>query len=306
MSNRISLQLKGLLYAIVTALLWGVLAIALKVSLKDVSPLNIAWFRFALAFFGLAFYYFWKKPEYLRILRRPPLLLILASLCLGINYLGFITGIHLTSPGVAQLFIQTGPVLLAAAGFIFFKEKIIWRQIIGFMLVIGGLLLFSREQGCFMISDLKTYHTGIGWVLLAAVAWAFYSILVKLLVQRHPPMQLNLVIFGLPALFFLPFVKFTGFANLSFIDWIILIFLGLNTLFAYGTLALAIRYIEASKVSIIIILNPVLTFALMGLITLTNASWIAHEHYTIPGMTGAVVMLSGAVLSILKPPRYKV
>ena len=94
-------------------------------------------------------------------------------------------------------------------------------------------------------------------------------------------MQLNLVIFGLPALFFLPFVEFSGFASLSFIDWLIMIFLGLNTLVAYGTLSLAIQNIEANKVSVILILNPILTFGIMGLVNLTNASWIAHEHYTL-------------------------
>src|SRR4030042_7112651 len=146
MNNITSRPLEGILYASVTALLWGVLAVALKVSLQDVSPVGITWFRFTLAFLGLAIYYFWKKPGYLRILRKPPLLLLLASVCLGINYIGFIKGVHLTSPGIAQIFIQTGPVLLAASGFIFFKEKAIPRQVIGLLLVVSGLFLFYHEQ----------------------------------------------------------------------------------------------------------------------------------------------------------------
>jgi drug/metabolite transporter (DMT)-like permease len=294
-------QVKGVLYACITAFLWGVLAVALKVSLQDVSPVDITWFRFALAFSGMALYYYWKKPEYLRILRRPPLILVLASVCLGINYIGFIQGVHLTSPGIAQLFIQTGPVLLAVSGILFFREKMVFRQIIGFLLVIGGLLLFYKEQGSFMINSIKTYQAGIRWILLGAVTWAIYSILLKILVRQYPPMQLNLVIFGIPALLYLPFVTFSGFSNLSFVDWLIMIFLGLNTLFAYGTLSLAIQYTEASKVSVILILNPLLTFGIMGLVSLTNASWITHEHYTILGLAGALVVLSGAIMTILKP-----
>src|SRR4030042_2328454 len=146
MNRKVSKPLKGILYAGITAALWGVLAVALKVSLQDVSPVDITWFRFTLAFLGLTGYYFWKKPGYLRIFRKPPLLLLLASICLGVNYIGFIEGVHLTSPSIAQLFIQTGPVLLAVSGFIFFKEKAIPRQVIGLLLVVSGLFLFYHEQ----------------------------------------------------------------------------------------------------------------------------------------------------------------
>jgi len=307
MNSSLSKPLKGILYASITAALWGVLAVALKVSLQDVSPVDITWFRFTLAFIGLTIYYVWKKPSALRILRKPPPLLVLASVCLGINYIGFIKGVHLTSPGVAQIFIQTGPVLLAVSGLFLFKEKVVWRQIVGFILVIAGLLLFYHEQGTFQPagSGTGTYQTGIIWVLIAAVAWAVYTIFIKILLQRYPPMQLNLVIFGLPALFFLPFVEFRGFLSLSFIDWLIMIFLGLNTLVAYGTLSLAIQNIEANKVSVILILNPILTFGIMGLVNLTNASWITHEHYTLLSLIWASVVLAGALRTILKPFRTK-
>jgi drug/metabolite transporter (DMT)-like permease len=305
MNRNVSKPLKGILYAGITAALWGVLAVALKVSLQDVSPVDITWFRFTLAFLGLSIYYIWKKPGYLRILRKPPLLLVLASVCLGINYIGFIKGVHLTSPGIAQIFIQTGPVLLAVSGLLFFKEKVVPRQLAGFVLVLAGLLLFFYERGTFQPVNTGIYQTGILWILIAAVSWAVYALLIKILLQRYPPMQLNLVIFGLPALFFLPFVEFSGFITLSFIDWLIMIFLGLNTLVAYGTLSLAIQNTEANKVSMVLILNPILTFGIMGLVNLTNASWIAHEHYTLLSLLWASIVLAGALLSILKPFRGK-
>jgi drug/metabolite transporter (DMT)-like permease len=301
MSRSLSKPLKGILYAGITAALWGVLAVALKVSLQDVSPVGITWFRFTLAFLSLTLFYVWKKPGYLRILRKPPLLLVMASVCLVINYIGFINGVHLTSPGTAQIFIQTGPVLLAVSGFIFFKEKAVPRQIAGFILVIAGLLLFYYEQGSFQPLHTGSYQTGILWVLIGAITWAVYTILIKLLVQRYPPMQLNLVIFGLPALFFLPFVEFRDFINLSLVDWLIMIFLGLNTLVAYGTLSLAIQNIEANKISVILILNPILTFGIMGLINLINATWIIHEYFTLLSLLWASVVLAGALLTIIKP-----
>jgi drug/metabolite transporter (DMT)-like permease len=291
---------KGILYAAITAVLWGVLAIFLKVSLAGLSPADITWFRFVMAFIILALYYYFRKPQYLRILRRPPLILIIATLCLALNYYGFVEGVNLTTPSIAQVFIQLGPVLLAVAGFVFFHEKVTWRQIAGLFLVVAGLLVFYHEQLSLIISGKGTWQTGVIWILVAAVTWAAYSVLLKILVLKYPPMQLNLVIFGLPALLYLPFVNFSHFTGLGITGWLILLFLGLNTLFAYGLLSMAIHYIEANKVSVILILNPILTFALMAGISHSKATWIKHEHYTAVTLAGAVIVLTGAILTIFR------
>ena len=294
---------KGILYAFITAILWGVLAIALKVSLSEMTPVDISWFRFFLAFLVLATYYTIKKPSYLRILKKPPLLLVIATLCLATNYYGFIKGVHLTSPSVAQVFIQLGPVLLAISGFVIFHEKVRWRQVLGLILVLVGLVVFYRDQLHVIVSGKNSWQTGVIWVLIAALTWAIYSVLLKVLVTRHPPMQLNLVIFGLPVLLYLPFVEFGHFFSIGITDWLILLFLGLNTLFAYGLLTLAIQYVEANKISVILVLNPLLTFGIMAILGNAGVSWITHEQYTVVTIVGALIVLAGAILTILQKNR---
>lgn len=298
-----SASYKGILYAIITAILWGVLAIVLKVSLSRLTPADITWFRFALAFVVLATYYYLRKPGYLRILRNPPLLLILATLFLAVNYFGFIRGLELTSPGIAQIFIQLGPVLLAVSGFVFFKEKLAIRQAGGLLLVSAGLMIFYNEQIHLILTDRGAWQKGVVWIIIAAVTWAAYSVLLKIMVLKYPPMQLNLVIFGLPALLYLPFVNFGHFLQLTLAGWLILIFLGLNTLVAYGLLSLAMKYTEANKISVILILNPILTFALMAIISSSGATWIKHEHFTLVTIAGAIIVLAGAILTIIRKIR---
>jgi drug/metabolite transporter (DMT)-like permease len=74
----------------------------------------------------------------------------------------------------------------------------------------------------------------------------------------------------------------------------------MNTLVAYGLLSLAIQYTEANKVSVILILNPILTFVLMAIISHTGATWISHEYYTPLTIAGAVIVLAGAMLTIFR------
>jgi drug/metabolite transporter (DMT)-like permease len=293
-------QSKGIIYAIVTALFWGVLAVALKVAVRRVDPPTIVWFRFVLAFIPLCAWSLIQKPKHLRILVKPPILLIIAAVALAFNYLGFNLGVQYTSPGNAQLFVQTGQILLALAGIFFFGEKFTRVQATGFVLAIAGLLIFYNQQLFHFANDRFNYNKGIFITLAAAVSWAIYAVLQKKLVVRHSAAALNLFLFGLPALLYLPVVNFSQLAGLNFMWWLLLAFLGLNTLVAYSTLALSLRYLEASKVSIILIMNPVVTFIMMAILTATEAKWIDPEKFTFLSVAGAATVIAGAMMVIWK------
>jgi drug/metabolite transporter (DMT)-like permease len=291
----------GILYAVITALFWGVLAIALKIAVTRVDPATIVWFRFMMAFVPLFIWVSIREKQHLKILVRPPRLLVVATLMLSFNYLGFNYGVRFTSPGNAQIFIQTGQILLALFGIIFLKERFSGKQATGFILAILGLLLFYNQQLTHFAENQLDYKRGILLILLAAIAWAVYAILQKKLVIRYSGASLNLFLFGLPTLLYLPFVNFQQLAGLDFWWWALMVFLGINTLVSYTTLALSLKYLEASKISIILILNPVITFGLMSILGSLQFSLITPEKFTLLSVFGAFVVLGGALLVIWKP-----
>jgi drug/metabolite transporter (DMT)-like permease len=237
-----------------------------------------------------------KQPSSFRILLKPPLVLIIATLCLSWNYISFMMGIHYTTPSNAQLFIQTGPILLAIAGIIFFGEKINWLQKIGFIVALIGMAFFYRDQLLAFFDEQKDYNLGVAFTLTSAVAWASYAVLQKKLVGKYDIQSLNLFIFGLPVILYFPFVHFATLQNQSWITWLLLLFVGLNTLFSYTTLSIALKNTEANKVSIIIILNPIITFITMGILTHLNVSWIEHERFSAITIAGAFLVIAGAIL----------
>ncbi len=298
-------KLKGILFASTTGLLWGVLAIVLKVSLGGLSPVDITWFRFSTAFILLLLYFVLWQPGQLGILIRPPLLLILAALSLGLNYLGFITGLNYTSPIIAQVFIQIGPVLLAVSGFVIYKEKISFRQLTGLLLVVIGLSVFYHEQVKILFDQKQLLNKGVIWIIIGSLAWAVYAVSQKKLVRSHPPMQMNLFLFGLPALLYLPFVHFSRMKGLSAGEWLLLIFLGVNTLVAYGALAMALKYLEANKISVIITLNPIITFIIMAYLGYIGVTWIQPEHFNLIIFVGATVVIIGAILTVVSGRKNK-
>ncbi len=287
---------KGIIYASVTAFFWGFLAIALKVAVREIDPVTVVWFRFLFAFVLLAIWELFNNPATFKILIKPPLLLVLAALALSWNYTGYMMGIHHTTPSNAQLFIQTGPLLLATAGFVLFKEKVKSRQIIGFAVAIVGFSFFYSDQLDAFFESKGSYQMGILLTVSGAIAWSIYAILQKKLVVNHSANSLNLFLFGLPVIILSPFIHLEPLFLLNFNWWLLLAFLGTNTVIAYTCLAKALKYTEANKVSIIIIINPMITFIVMGILTWLNVDWVQHERFSLITVLGAVLVFSGAIL----------
>ncbi|WP_372772202.1 DMT family transporter [Mangrovibacterium sp.] len=296
---------KGILFACLTAFLWGFLAILLKLAVQKVEPQTIVWFRFTVAFGILLVWNLARTPSELKILVRPPLTLVLAALGLGWNYIGFMQAVNYTTPSNAQLIIQLGPVLLAFAGLVFFREKLRRIQIIGFIVASVGFLGFYSEQLSQMMGQKNTYNMGVLFAISAAVSWVIYAIMQKKLVRTYSTGTLNLFLFGLPAIAYFPFANFDNFNGLTFGWWVLLLFLGLNTLIAYGSLSLALKYTQANKVSMILVMNPTITFTTMAILTYLQVSWIDGEHFTMLSIIGALTILSGAVMVVKQAPKTK-
>ncbi|MFV0592831.1 MAG: DMT family transporter [Draconibacterium sp.] len=291
---------KGIIYASITAFFWGFLAIALKIAVQKVDPVTVVWFRFLIAFIVLSMWMAFKNRSSFKILVKPPLLLILAAMALSWNYMGYMLGIHHTTPSNAQLFIQSGPIILATAGFVLFKEKVSRNQLLGFAIALAGFSFFYRDQLSAFFDSRGEYQTGILLTISGAVAWSVYAILQKKLVAVHPVDALNLFLFGFPAIAYIPFVNFHSLQHLNWMWWLLLVFLGLNTFIAYTCVANALKYTEANKVSIILILNPMITFITMGILTELNVSWVEHERFSLVTLAGIFLVFTGAILVVRK------
>ncbi len=290
---------KGILYALSAALMWGFLAISLKVTLNHVPPLTIVWMRFTVAFLVLWAVLFLKERSALQVLKKPPPLAILAAVALTFNYIGYIKGLDLTSPSNAQLIIQLAPLLLVVVGLIIYKEKVSAHQIMGFLIALLGFGVFYQDQIGQLLGSPDNYNAGVTWVVGAALAWVLFASLQKGLVQKFHAQGLNLLIYLIPVVLLIPWVDFEVVVSLSLPLWALMIFLGLNTLLAYGAIAEAFRFLPANKVGIIVTINPIITIVTMGLLTSIGVSWIEPQRISLYGFLGAILILAGVITAII-------
>ncbi len=296
---------KGITFAIITAVLWGLLAVGIKIVLVEVDPITVVWVRMSTAAIGLALYFIIRQPEAFQVFSKPPKLIWVPAIGLALNYIGYAKGIDLAGPASTQVVIQTGPIILCLAGFFLFKERFVARQKLGFVVAFVGLLFFYQKQISSMDAGQDAFFKGVLVTLGGALAWSVYSISQKAIVKSYPVQRVNLFIYTFSAVVYAPFVDFSVFAGLSTWMYLALLFLGLNTLVAYGSLGEALKYTDAGKISVIIILNPILTFVLLGVMEWMEVPWIAYANIPFWAYVGALMMLTGAALATIAPKKNK-
>ena len=286
----------GLALSLVTTFLWGILPIALSVALQALDVYTVTWFRFVLAFGLLGVYLAARKqlPEPEKLRSASLGLLAIATIFLGLNYLLFLQGMVQTSPTNAQVLIQLAPVLMGLGALAVFKERYTLHQWVGLGVLSLGLALFFHEQLKMVIAAPATYLLGNGLLVIASATWAIYALAQKQLLQKLPSSTIMLVIYGGCAILFSPLATPQPLLILTPLQWGMLVFCGLNTLIAYGAFAEALEHWEASRVSAVLALTPIVTLISVWAVSLLVPTLIAPEHLTILGVLGAVLVVAGS------------
>lgn len=297
----------GLLLSITTAVMWGVLPVALKRVLAVMDAATITWIRllFATILVGCFYLFSGRWPQSSKLTKPVMGWLFAVGAAMAVNYWLFLAGLDLVPPSVAQLTIQSGPFFLAVGAWLVFAEGLTRRQISGFVVMGGGFLLFYSAEGMRAGGhDIQRLAVGVSLVVIAALAWAIYALVQKKLGAALPSSFVLLAGYAVAGVLIAPLAHPVIIFNLQGdVIWYLL-FCCLNTVIAYGCFAEAVKRWDAARVSAILALTPMITY-LAGII----------EHQLIPEgavtsssvgpaqLSGAALVVSGAVLAALSSRR---
>lgn len=286
----------GLGLSLVTTILWGLVPVALAIILPKLDIYTINWFRFIVSFILLGCYLFKQNnlPKIIQLKSVPIYLFILTILGLTGNYIFFVAGLQATSPSHAEVLIQLAGVFFGFGGLVIFKEKYTRYQWMGVGILTTGFIGFFYEQLKVLITDSDQYINGSIMVIIAALTWAVYALIQKQLLTKLDSTHIMWTIYGGCGLLFGIFAKPQTLIQLNSIEWIMLIFCGLNTLVAYGCFAESLQHWEASRVSAVIALAPIFTIASMSLTAFLAPGLITPEYITPLGILGAILVVAGS------------
>ncbi len=209
---------------------------------------------------------------------------ILACAVSGIicNQIFFLSGLARTTEINAAVLMITSPIFVFLLAYLSGVEKLTWQKILGVIIAFtGAVLLMTAGKN---ISLGENTLVGDMLIILNAIAYSTYLILVKPLIQKYNNFVLFAVLFSISACVNIPL----GIPNLRQVDWGNLsahIYYGIfyigicTTILAYALNAWAMRFVPASYVGIYVYLQPVLAFALSlflraGVITWQKTGYI--------------------------------
>lgn len=288
----------GLLMAVTTALSWAVLAIALKAALLTYSTGTIVWVRMVVASVLVIGLFAIFRRQWLSILIKPSWQAVFCALLLATNYYGFMKGIELTSASNAQILIQLAPLSFAFLSIYVYREKPSPIQWTGMLTALMGFGFFFWDQILHSMSNLGRFHTGNMWLLVAAGTWCVFALMQKSLLKVYAPQQLNMLIYLVSAIVLTPSATASELSATTWPTGLLIVFLAVNTVVAYGALSEALMRIPASQVSMIIAVNPLLTIFLMTILAQMEVEWIRGEEIHWRGYLGALLVVTGVILTV--------
>ena len=292
---------RGFQLALLTASLWGLLPVALKIALDGMDAYTITWWRFAFSAVVLGLFLAWRGqlPRVRDAGRRAWMLLFVALLTLLANYVLYLLALDVTSPSVAQVMIQLAPLLLLLGGVFVFREPFAARQWMGLVLLGVGLVLFFNRRLPELTRPTEGLGLGVLLLIAAAVSWAIYGIAQKRLLDGFSSQQVLWILYVGSTVILLPIATPAAVFALSRTQLIMLAFCCANTVVAYGAFGEALSSWEVSRVSAVLSTGPLFTIASMSLIDRMNWTVLPSEGLNTLSVVGALAVVGGSMTCAL-------
>lgn len=249
---------------------------------------------------GVSMILFWllflfKKPENKIQKKDFPALLLCAFMAIALNQMFFIKGLAFTFPIHAALLTLITPILITIIAARILKEKITAPKMIGLFLgVLGAALLIGARE---ISAPGENPMAGDILVIISAVAYTFYFILVKPLMNKYSAVQVIRWLFTFGFFMTLPFCygEFTQITWDVFTsyDWFYLFMIVIpGTFVAYVFNVYGIQKLSASMAGAYIYSQPVFAVII--------AMVFLKEELSFYKIIAGILIFAGVFLSTLK------
>jgi len=289
----------GHLGAFITIFIWAMTFISTKVLLEGFTPVEIMFYRFAIAYIALLII----RPKFIKFRDMKEEAMFMGAGVCGVSlfYLFQNTALTYTLASNAAVLMSVSPLFTALISrFILREESLKPGFFAGFAVAITGIALIGFN-GNFV---LELNPLGDILSVLCALIWAVYSILIrKISIRNYDDILVTKKVFFYGLLFMLPFLAPFGFefgaerfASARYLANMLFLGLGASAL-CYITWNYALKVLGAIKTSVYIYVIPVLTIIISAL--------VLREPITPVAGAGAIMILAGLYISEKKPAAKK-
>jgi len=304
-------MLRVYLFFSTVTLIAGVTPIAARMATAELPPLTLGFVRFLIA--GALLRTTARALDMRIPFRREDagILILLATLCVPINQVGFLVGVKLANASHAAIAYALVPVLVYWISLILKRATLTARLLTASLLAFLGAVITVASTGRFTISlNGPAFRMLIGDVLLlsAASSWALFIVFSQPVVKRCGAIQTLTIVFLIGAALDFPLVLADyGLFQLRSFDPMSVTWRGLFG-FAFITLVtaytnyllwyLVIARYDVTRSSIAVNASFLISVGLEAVLFRLPLSWWV--------LVGSAVLLTGIALSRVHQPRAEV
>lgn len=202
---------------------------------------------------------------------------LLAVFGVAVNQLLFLKGLDLTSPISAAIMMITTPILVLIIAAVMIREKVTWIKAAGALIGFAGaaLLMTNAANGGGKEDNL----TGDILVMLNAMSWGMYLVLVKPFMQKYHTITILKWVFLFGLFFVVPFgwsdVAAADYSRIDNTAWTKILFIIIGTTYlAYLLNTYALKALSPAVAGAYIYLQPVMTAIIAIAAGKDNLTWI--------------------------------
>jgi drug/metabolite transporter (DMT)-like permease len=299
--NSAESSLTGAGLALITAMSWGLMPIALKLLLSRIDPLTLTAARLLVAALVLgALKGAWREPAaYWQLLASRSTLHLVAFAGLIGNFLMFVFSLGHLTPVNAQVLAQCGPLFLIMGGTWILREPLSRLQLAGVFLAAAGMGLFFNRS--WLNASGSTNSLGIGHMMgiLGAASWSIFALAQRRLSAGGVPARSLLLLYAAASLVLIPASKPSALFCLDGRQLGLVLLVCINTVLGYGALVEALRHLDAARVGAIIATTPLITAAGEWLLAKITPGYGAPDPLNLLAIAGTILLVVGSSVCAL-------
>ncbi|HEY9102405.1 DMT family transporter [Chitinimonas sp.] len=277
-------------FPLIAVLIWAANTVVSKLAAGVIFPAEIGFYRWLLA--GLLFTPFLLKPVLANWAQVKPQLGRLAVL----GILGMATyqslayyAAHMTTATNMGIILSLMPLMALTLSIVLLGQQLTWGSIAGAVLSFAGVLVVI-SGGSLAVLLSHGIGLGDGLMLIANLAYALYSVLLKKWQIKLPALQMLYVQILVAILALLPLYLASPKAGLSMANVPYVLFAGiLASMVAALAWMHGVARLGPSRIAVF--------FNLLPLFTALCAAWVLKERLALYHLLGGVLILAGVFLS---------
>ncbi len=234
-----------------------------KITVAEISPLSLGFFRFGAA---AVLFFITLKARKLNLKfdkKDYPRLLLLALLCIPLNQFFFLTGIKQTYASHSGIIYSLNPVYAYIIAVLIKNEKFYYSKLFAIALTVIGIF-FVFSEGFFKTASGGNVLHGDTLLLFAVLTFSLYLTLGKSTIDKYGALKVSAFVFLWGTIFYIPLFLYDvhnfTLANLTYKGiWGYLFLTVIVSYLAYFAWYYALKSIAVSKVTTLSNVSPLLT-----------------------------------------------